>query len=541
MPSLDLTLRRLVIQNYKSIRRIEIDGLPSLVLLMGRNNAGKSNFLDAFKFLADAATSFEHALGERGGDLLEVAHRKKLAEPIEFIFDFTLDSAEPSRRGAWIEQLFAGNKFVPPEAAVASGFLSALRLRVTIGAAEFSEELSTPNLGGGNWFSIYSIKGSPTVTEARGGQLEALCQRCSGDLPAEPIALPQTHAGPYRLRLGRPDQCPGQPIAAELAEAVRQQFIGLEWIDPMRRLPASSPILGAHTLAHDASNLPDVLHWLYNNKPKQFRHIESEVAKLVPQLGRLYTPTIENAATLGMIDNTDEDLVYSMNQLSYGTRSLVAIISKVILARPGSWVCIEEPETYLHPQAQMALFQFLRDESASKRIYVATHSTFIAASCPLPSLFIIERDTANCTVARAVTPDNAYEVIEQLGVKPSFSFEADAIVFVEEPAHAAALEEWARKFPFHVKTQFLPAEGAATLHYYANARIALSKFVHTLVFAVFAPGNDPLRKKIIDNLKLPPEHILVLDFSAASADALPDSVRQFFEKIEAACKPHWRI
>src|SRR5581483_8656255 len=238
----------------------------------------------------------------------------------------------------------------------------------------------------------------------------------------------------FRLRLGRPDVCPNLPISQAVAETVRQQFVSLEWIDPMRRLPATAPILGDQVLAHDAANLPDVLHWLYNNKPKVFRRIEAEVAKLVPQLGRLYTPTVQNAATLGMMDTADEDLVYSMNQLSYGTRSLVAIVSKVVLAKPGAWVCIEEPETYLHPQAQTALFQFLREESRSKRIFVATHSTGIAASCPLRSLFIVERDSSNCTIATPVWPENAADVIEQLGIKPSFSFEADAVVFVEDAA-----------------------------------------------------------------------------------------------------------
>src|SRR5208282_3244173 len=160
---------------------------------------------------------------------------------------------------------------------------------------------------------------------------------------------------PYRLRLGRPDATGAFPVSEELAEALWQQFAGLEWADPSRRIPASSPILGEQTLRADVSNLPDVLHWLYNNKPKQFRKIESEVSKLVPNLGRLYTPTIQNAATLGLTDESDDDLVYSINQMSFGTRSVVAVIAKVTLAKPGGWVCVEEPETHLHPKAQLAL------------------------------------------------------------------------------------------------------------------------------------------------------------------------------------------
>ena len=170
---------------------------------------------------------------------------------------------------------------------------------------------------------------------------------------------PTASCKPYRLRLGLPDSPGAFPISAELAGAVHKQIVTLEWIDPLRRMPTSSPIQGKHTLTADVSNLPDVLHWLYNNKPKQFRRIESEVAKLVPNLGKLLPrrPT-KIRPTLGIIDAADEDLVYSMNQMSFGTRSVVAIIAKLTLAAPGSWVCIEEPETYPPPQGASGAFSF---------------------------------------------------------------------------------------------------------------------------------------------------------------------------------------
>ncbi len=393
---------------------------------------------------------------------------------MEFVLDFVLP---PRKRIDLINRLFAGNSQLTAADAINSNFLSAVTLKVTITADGFNEDLSTPNVAGARPFTLFSLKGTPDTLEAACGQMEALCKRCGGELPSELVALetkPET-VPPYRLRLGLPDLPGPFPISAELAGAVHHQFATMESIDPLRRMPASSPILGKHVLTADVSNLPDVLHWLYNNKPKQFRKIEAEVSKLVPNLGKLYTPTQQNQATLGIIDDIDEDLVYSMNQMSFGTRSVVAVIAKVILAAPGAWICIEEPETYLHPKAQMELFQFLRDEAKTKRIFVATHSTSIAASCPLSSLFIVRRDAENSTIVTPVTPADAFEVIEQLGVKPSFSFEAGAIVFVESGEHVPIFEAWAKKFDFRVKVQFLDAEGACTLHYLANARDRLER------------------------------------------------------------------
>jgi predicted ATPase len=509
-----LALKRLVLCRYKSIKRVELDNLNNVVLLMGRNNAGKSNILDAFKFLSEAAVSFEHALASRGHDMAEVIHRKRPDDTVEFLFDFVV---APQKRMELVRRLFTGNPPTPVSDALNSDLLSILTLKITVGRDHFEEELSTANLEGSRPFVVFSSKGTLQGVEILCGQLETFCKQRKGELPHEPMPLdlkPET-IQPWRLRLGRPDAAAAWPVSYELADAVFQQFACLEWADPMRKLPTSSPILGQHTLATDISNLPDVLHWLYNNKPKQFRRIETEVSKLVPHLGKLYTPTLQNEATLGMIDSSDEDLVYSMDQMSFGTRSLVAIIAKVVLARPGAWVCIEEPETYLHPAAQMELFLFLRDEGRGKRIFVATHSTAIAGSCPISSLFIVQRDALQCTTVTPVTAAEANAVIEQLGVKPSFSFEADVIVFVEQASHVPVFEVWAGKFNFRVKIQFLDAEGAATLNYFANTRVASSSFVHTLVFAVFGNGSEMAgrtRKKIIEHLNLPEPQVFTLDF-----------------------------
>jgi predicted ATPase len=514
MEIFQLSLKRVVVSNFKSIKRAELGGLNSLVLLMGRNNAGKSNCLDAFKFLAEAAVNFSDAVSARGDGLADLVHRKRAAESIEFVLDFV---PMPRKRIDLINRLFAGNSQLTAPDVINSNFLSAVILKIAITAKGFSEELSIPNVAGDRPFVLFSIKGTPDSLEVTCGQLEALCKRCGGELPSEPVVLetkPET-LQPFRLRLGYPDSPSTFPISAEVAGAVHHQFAILEWIDPLRRMPTSSPILGKHTLTADVSNLPDVLHWLYNNKAKQFRKIESEVAKLVPNLGKLYTPTLQNQATLGIIDDADEDLVFSMNQMSFGTRSVVAIIAKLTLAPAGSWVCIEEPETYLHPKAQLEMFQFLRDEARTKRIFVATHSTSIAGSCPLSSIFIVQRDADNSTVVMPVTPNNAFEVIEQLGVKPSFSFEAGAIVFVEAADHVPIFDAWAKKFDFRVKVQFLDSEGACTLNYLANARIALSNFVHTLVFAVFGNGSElssQTKKTIVEQLELPSEQVVITDF-----------------------------
>src|SRR5215210_4107750 len=60
-------LTRVVLENYKSIARCDVP-LGSLTFLVGANGSGKSNFLDALRFVADALrSSLDHALRDRGG------------------------------------------------------------------------------------------------------------------------------------------------------------------------------------------------------------------------------------------------------------------------------------------------------------------------------------------------------------------------------------------------------------------------------------------------------------------------------------------
>jgi len=524
-----LKLKRFVVANYRSVKRIELDHLDNMVWLAGRNNAGKSNLLDAFQLLSDAAISFEHALSTRGRDLVQVMHRKRPHAKMEFLFEFVLAT---DKRTELIQQLFAENTPAAAAAALAGDFLSALTLQVTIGRDGFSEELSTPNLRGGRPCLIFSIQGAPKKTEVIYGQLEALCKKCQDEIPSEPVTpdVPPEPSHPYRLRLGRPESGAVFAISNELADGVRRQFTALQWASPPDRIPTADHRQPA--LAVEAANLPEVLHWIYNNKPNQFRRIEAQVQRLIPRLGRLHTPTAQGATTLALIDPRDDELVYAISQMSSGTRAMVALVSKVMLAAPGAWICLEEPEYCLHPLAQARLMQFLRAESAGKRIYGATHSPAIAAACPVSSLFLLRRDADNCTVALPVTPANAVQVLDELGISVSFGFESDAVVFVEQADYIPVYEAWAKKYGFRIGVQFLACGGGDTLHYHANARVALSRFVRTVVFAVFGNGSASNRKAIAQHLELPEDQVVTLDFPELEGCLLDaKAIRKAFPSI----------
>src|SRR5882724_5346141 len=92
-------LTRVKIRNYKSIAACDVE-LAQLTVLVGRNGAGKSNFLDALRFLVEGLeTSIEFALRSRGG--IEAVRRHSTGHPHNFgiQLEFLIGPHERARYG----------------------------------------------------------------------------------------------------------------------------------------------------------------------------------------------------------------------------------------------------------------------------------------------------------------------------------------------------------------------------------------------------------------------------------------------------------
>ena len=75
-------LARVALRNYKSIAACDVRP-AQLTFLVGANGCGKSNFLDALRFVADALrSSLEHALRDRGG--INEVRRRSGGHPTHF-------------------------------------------------------------------------------------------------------------------------------------------------------------------------------------------------------------------------------------------------------------------------------------------------------------------------------------------------------------------------------------------------------------------------------------------------------------------------
>jgi hypothetical protein len=134
------------------------------------------------------------------------------------------------------------------------------------------------------------------------------------------------------------------------------------------------------------------------------------------------------------------------------------------------------------------------------------------------AVWLVKRsqDAPHITEIQRVDDREVGQVIQELGIKPSYNFDADAVVFIEDKLGAPIYDIWARREGFGGRIQFIGAEGWNNMDYFANAKIIASRRVNTKVFVIFdgdterGQRNKQIKKRLVAELKLPEGHIFTL-------------------------------
>src|SRR5712692_8649389 len=80
-------IKHIRIQNYKSLTDVSVD-LDPVTVLIGRSGTGKSNFVDAIRFLRDYTREGDQAVNQRGGwQFLKPATKEPEMVEFEVCFD----------------------------------------------------------------------------------------------------------------------------------------------------------------------------------------------------------------------------------------------------------------------------------------------------------------------------------------------------------------------------------------------------------------------------------------------------------------------
>lgn len=322
-------LHRVRLRNYRSIGKCDIELAP-LTVLVGRNAAGKSNFLDALRFLVDALrSSLDHAIKGRGG--LEAVRRRSTGHPRNFGIDLDL----------WL----------PGHLTATYGFEIGSRPR---GGFVVTRERLRINDASGATVSQFDAADAEIRSASR------------PEMP--PLAAD-------RLYL---------VTAASLPE-FRPTYdallaMGFYNLNPQQIKELQSPDAG-DILHRDGDNLPSVIARLRRDRPEWFARIMEYMQRIVPGIIEVDRVALGPRETLEFrqgVQGAQHPWKFYAANMSDGTlRALATLVAVTQLAdhqTPVNLIGIEEPETALHPAAAGALIDALREASDHTQVVATSHS-----------------------------------------------------------------------------------------------------------------------------------------------------------------------
>jgi predicted ATP-dependent endonuclease of OLD family len=422
-----MRLKALRVRNFRSLRTLEIE-LPQVCAIVGANNSGKSNILEAIRRVlapeyGPRARDFTEDDVYLRDDELDIEIECTFHPPLEYK---KLKNADPVQ----IE-----------------------RFRFVYDRYQIGPQAGNRRLDQG----VLNADGEkPPVMTSYGGK---------GRQPRfEPVlGIPQDLRDTVPLIYIGTDRSLRRQLPGAQYSLLRRIFEGIN-----ERLHDPSQIVKVKDADGNEKDVPRIerFQYLMNRamnllRTEEFDKLEAAVKKnALEQLGLdsdadaidLFFTPLSTMDFYKSLDIIIKDHGFSISATEVGEGFQNAIVLAVLRAfeethRSGAILLIEEPEMFLHPQMQRSLYKTLRNIGKTNQVIYTTHSPHFVSVPEYKDVLLVRRREDGTSVVQSSLADDAKrreKFLKELDPERSELFFAKRLLLVEGDTEKLALPEYAK-------------------------------------------------------------------------------------------------
>ncbi|MGC9317544.1 MAG: AAA family ATPase [Armatimonadota bacterium] len=327
------------LEHFKNIGSQKV-ALGPLRVLVGRNGAGKSNFIDALRFLRDClAFGIDSAVMRRGG--IGAIRQWSPYKPYASVA-LCVEGREAETR--WRYRLELGGK---------GGEYHVRRETFMAGGAEDTVLPHAFDVEQTNW----RIRPEGVVPE----------------LGERTLVLPLLSA---------------QPLYRHAVRTLTNMDFYSIYPDVLRE--PQRPFEGSR-LEEKGINLASVLRRMQQDAPERLDTIAEELSRIVDNVDHIRTRQVGGRIVIELHHPAPKKAHWmEAAQQSDGTLRVLGLLVSLYQAPPPSLVAVEEPELTLHPGAMGLLCDSFIEASRSTQILLTTHSPDLISRFDADDLLVVE-------------------------------------------------------------------------------------------------------------------------------------------------------
>ena len=369
-----MQIERLRIRNFRAFRKVEMQDIPRLAVLVGANGTGKSSLFSVFGFLRDAMdANVRTALAKLGGSRgfhevrsrnsdgpieIEVAYRIQPGPPlISYSISINLDKS--------------GKPLVEREI---------LRYRRGQHGAPW------------HFLDFKQGKGYAVTNEVTEVKTAAELEREE-----------QTLKSPDLLAIKGLAQFERFPAVVALGNLIERWHVSDFHISRARAEPEAGY---AEHLSREGENLALVIEYLHDNHPNVFSTIKNALQNRVPGITHVESKQTEEGRVLLKFQDGAFADPFLARHVSDGTIKMLAYLTLLHDPDPHPLLCVEEPENQLYPSLLEELAEEFRSYAQrGGQVLISTHSPGFLNAAQLEEVFWLQKQGGYTTIHRA--SDNA--------------------------------------------------------------------------------------------------------------------------------------